>query len=595
MYKIFTVLLAFFCALLLLSLRSGRISGSGFRRVAIGTDLRAGAAVRVAGNVKRPADVELIGCGPISAGTVDIQPDAEGRYAPVFPGWGHHHYPVSTTNDSAQFFFDQGLSLYYGYHLTESYASFKEAARRDSTCAILYWGQALALGPYYNNSYTYKAPLTVQTVITRMTQLALSASPKERDLIAAVGRRYDTDTSDRHRVQLNQAYSDDMRELIGKYPGDPDVKALYIDGVMIEHAWDMWEDPFKPRPWTPELEKYCNEILAIDSVHPAALHYYIHIEEASGHASNAFISAERLQASMPGVAHMVHMASHMYQRVNSNKEGVIINDRAVAAQNVYDSIARGLKLVNTFSHYYAVQATCAMNGGMYEKGIEAANHCKEIMAGNPASLATRAYSQFLYSMPLFVQVRMGYWKGILETPVPDGALAYASILSDFARGMAFLRTGRMEEAHRCLNSLRGRLNDPILLTRRLPFSPAIEGAKVAEALLSGEILFVDGKQQEAFDIFSKAIDREGKMVYAEPKEWPLPVRQYAGLCLLKAGRTQEALTMYARDLEMNPGNGWAKVGRRQCHRAQNKPSLYSEGAAIRHAFYGGTVPSASAY
>ncbi len=588
MYKIFTVVLSLLFAFLFLSLRSGRMGTAGVHRIAIGADLRAGAAVGVT-----PGDG--FECAPPTAGMADIQPDANGRFAPVFPGWGHYHYPVSTTNDSAQFFFDQGLSLYYGYHLTESNASFKEAARRDSTCAMLYWGQALALGPYYNNSYTYKAPVLVQAVLTRMNRLAPTASPKEQDLIAAVGRRYDTDTSDRHRVELNQAYSEGMRKLIGKYPGDPDVKALYIDGVMTEHAWDMWEDPFKPRPWTPELEKYCNEILAIDSAHPAALHYYIHIEEASGHSSNAFIGAERLQASMPGVAHMVHMASHMYQRVSNNEKGVIVNDRAVAAQNVYDSLARGLKLGNTFPHYYAVQATCAMNGAMYEKGMEAANRCKEIMAGNPASLATRAYSQFLYSMPLFVRVRMGDWKGILDSPVPDSNLSYACVLSDFARGMAFLRTGKTDEAKKCLSQLQKRLNDPILLTRRLPFSATIEGAKVAEGLLSGEILFADGKQQEAFDIFNRAIAREGKMVYAEPKEWPLPVRQYAALRLLKAGRIEEANKMYARDLVMNPGNGWAKVGLRECHRAQHQPSTYAMGNKIREAFRGGTVPPASVY
>src|SRR6202012_2757704 len=99
-----------------------------------------------------------VSCGPANA-AAEIRPDATGRYAPVFPGWGHYHYKITTTNDSAQFYFDQGLSLYYGYHLTEAAASFKEATRNDSNCVMAYWGEALAMGPYYNNSYYYNMPM----------------------------------------------------------------------------------------------------------------------------------------------------------------------------------------------------------------------------------------------------------------------------------------------------------------------------------------------------------------------------------------------------------------------------------------------------
>ena len=38
------------------------------------------------------------------------------------------------------------------------------------------------------------------------------------------------------------------KALITRYPGDNDIKALYIDGVMTEHAWDMWDNSGKPRP-----------------------------------------------------------------------------------------------------------------------------------------------------------------------------------------------------------------------------------------------------------------------------------------------------------------------------------------------------------
>ena len=254
----------------------------------------------------RPADDPNRSCAPPAPtaacappGPAALSPDADGRYAPVFPGWGHYHYPVSTPDDSAQFYFDQGLSLYYSYHLTESAASFKEAEQKDSRCAMAWWGEALAMGPYYNSTYSYKMPVGVLPVLDRMNALAPAATAKEKDLIAALNQRYSTDTTDSRRTQLNAAWSQATKALITKYPGDNDIKALFIDGVMTEHAWDMWDNSGKPRPWTPELVKDCEEILKSNPDHPAALHYHIHLLEASLHPEATLPSAERLKTSCP--------------------------------------------------------------------------------------------------------------------------------------------------------------------------------------------------------------------------------------------------------------------------------------------------------
>src|SRR5579859_755726 len=285
----------------------------------------------------------VIDCSPAVAAGV-VLPDGEGRYAPVIPGWGHYHYPVSTTRDSAQYYFDQGLSLYYGYHLTESLSSFREASRRDSDCVMTYWGQALAMGPYYNSTYSYKMPSSVLPVLARMNQLAERAPAREKDLVTVMNQRYSADVTDSRRSALNRAYSEGMKGLIGKYPGDKDIKALYIDGVMTEHAWDMWDSAGAPRPWTPGLVRMCEEILAADAYHPAALHYHIHLLEASFHPEATLSSANMLKDLMPGVPHMVHMASHSYQRTGLYTNGVFINDSANAAQRRFDLTAPNLHL-----------------------------------------------------------------------------------------------------------------------------------------------------------------------------------------------------------------------------------------------------------
>ena len=79
-------------------------------------------------------------------------------------------------------------------------ASFKEAARFDSSCAMLYWAQALVMGPNYNGAPWYKMDKDVITVIETMNRNAINASPKEKDLVEAMNKKYDaTDSTDTKR------------------------------------------------------------------------------------------------------------------------------------------------------------------------------------------------------------------------------------------------------------------------------------------------------------------------------------------------------------------------------------------------------------
>ncbi|MEJ0106911.1 MAG: hypothetical protein WDO19_32145 [Bacteroidota bacterium] len=201
----------------------------------------------------------IIGCSP--GANENVYAGEDGKFITLLPGWGNHSYRITTRNDSAQIYFNQGLSMYYSYHAREAVASFKEAAKFDSSCAMIYWGQALAMGPSYNYGYTYKLNKTIPAVIEMMNRNAEHASPKERDLIHAMDSRYDlADTSDKKRKEFNIHYAAALQPLVTKYKNDPDIKALYTDAVMLIHPWDFWNNDGTPKSWTPELVQYCKDI-----------------------------------------------------------------------------------------------------------------------------------------------------------------------------------------------------------------------------------------------------------------------------------------------------------------------------------------------
>jgi tetratricopeptide (TPR) repeat protein len=511
---------------------------------------------------------DVIGCAPTSFD--EIIADENGKFISVLPGWGKYSYAVSTSNDSAQFYFNQGLNLYYSFHLKQALASFKEAARFDKTCVMAYWGQALSMGPYYNGP-SYKMSKQVPAVVKIMSSYTSNANDKEKKLIYAMQQRYSEDTTNADRLQLDKNYASAMASLIKVYPEDNDIKALYIDAVMLQHKWDFWNNKGKPKDWTPELVTFCEQIIKKEPLHPGALHYYIHVTEASKHPEVALKSANVLKDVMPGTAHMVHMASHMYQRNGQFAAGVYVNEDANAASNFVDSLLPSIgDGQNTIIHYFAVQSYCAMNAGMYEKAMPVYLRARNRVVELNGPLENLTYMQFVYMMPVMAAVRLGKWEHILASAPVDRKWKYAAILEDFAKGMAYVRSKNYKAAAVSLFRIDSNIRDSLLGVRRWVFNKPVQSCRIAADILRGELLQAQGKTYEAIAAFKRAIEEEDKLIYSEPQDWLIPSRQYLGNLFLKLNRIKEAEQVYHEDLAWHPGNGWSLLGLQKCLLAQNK-------------------------
>jgi tetratricopeptide (TPR) repeat protein len=404
-----------------------------------------------------------------------------------------------------------------------------------------------------------------------------------------------TDTADKQRNVLNSNYVDALKPLVAKYPDDLDVKALYTDAVMLVHPWSFWNNNGTPKPWTPELVRHCEDILKKDPHHPAGLHYYIHITEASRKPDVALASADSLIKLFPGIAHMVHMSSHEYERIGYYAKGVHANEEADKSLGQYASLAKGLNLSAHVPHYYAVDAYCALSGAMYKKALQKTTTLQSSV--NPTYENT--YSQYQYMYPLLAMVRMGKWQEILQdTTLIHTEWTYAGILHDFAKGMAYAKSGDYTQAEKHLSQLREKQKDSILRIRFAPhMSSPYECSIVAENILLANTTFYQKKHNETFTAINKAIRAEDSLIYAEPSLWMMPARQYKGAFLLTLNKPKEAEKVYREDLVWNPGNGWSLVGLYQALKKQGKTQelkkikeLYSNSFSEADSF-----PTVSAY
>ena len=94
---------------------------------------------------------------------------------------------------------------------------------------MAHWGIALASGPHIN--YPLVPPPAAELAWKELElaqQHASKASPVERALIEALGKRY-ANPQPEDRKPLDQAYADAMREVWKAHPTDPDVGAFFAE------------------------------------------------------------------------------------------------------------------------------------------------------------------------------------------------------------------------------------------------------------------------------------------------------------------------------------------------------------------------------
>ena len=501
-----------------------------------------------------------IRCSP---SLIDFDLTDSSNRIPLLDGWGHYRMPVTTPNDSADVYFQQGINMYYGFHIIEALASFERSVQLDSNFAMGYWGLALAYGPNIND-FGYNASPDALKAVYHAKILTTGVSEFEKSLIDAMQTRYSAD-SNQTRERLNELYAAAMKKVLERFPANPDGGALYADALMVQHPWDLYSKEYKSRVWTPEIVNTLEHVLSLYPNHPGAGHYYIHAVEASSHPEKALAVSRQLGRLMPGIAHIVHMPSHIFIRSGYYIEGEASNREAV--KRYYDYLRLYPPVVNNsplyLIHNVHMQATCANMTGNYQSSIKASMDCRNSfdssLQSTPGYLGV--FVQYVYMTPVLTQIRFGKWNDILKLQAVPTGNVYANYLFHYAKGLAYARTKNFAAASAELDSLEKLVTDPQLSAPAPSYAnPGIAGAGVAKKILAAALAEERQMLPLALNLYKAAVALEDSMIYNEPKDWVHPARQYYGNALLKAGKYGKALLVFNEDLTINPNNGWSLTG-----------------------------------
>ena len=453
-------------------------------------------------------------------------------------GLGTFTHPISSSNKDAQAFFDQGFQMMYAFANPEAIRSFREAWKRDSTCAICYWGEAWAWGSYLNGPMSAaEAPHAYAAIQKALALKDRQASAKERAFIDAMAVRYVETFDPAKRVDQDNAFAEAMGRVADAYPDDLEAATLYADALFLLEPRRGTRDVKSPS--VQRLHRVLERILAKNVHHPGACHLYVHATESTVVPERATACAEFLGRSIPGASHINHMPSHTWNEVGRWGDSVRANIEAWHSDQKA-AIGEGFAIYPSHNLHMLLYAA-SMDG----QGAIAMQAGKDY-----AKLTGDSFYQVL------TMIRFGRFDEALEVKnrpsddIPGG-------LWDFAQGYAQLKTGHADFAKVYLERVRKTAETSKASFR---FHSAKQLLGTVAGILEGEIARSAGDVNGAITVFEQAVVIEDGLAYDEPEALPFAARHWLGAALLEAKRYTDAERVYREELADHPHNGWSLVG-----------------------------------
>lgn len=267
----------------------------------------------------------------------------------LLPGMPSIQFSSNAKNQQALKFILQGIGQLHGFADYEAERSFRTAEKLEPNCLTAFWGMAMANTIFFTGSkhraYAFlkyaqdlRANKNVQVSCNSQFELALldSAWALYQPALAST----DADgvpTIDENKLN-RQGHIDALLNIMNTFPKETEAKAFYALFLWFDNEPMYSEVPLNSPdmengvPQTNkkiayEVHTVLEDLFAESPLHPAH-HYSVHLYNglklhnggmwtaANGTTAKAYEfaleSAARIGASGPGIAHLWHMAIHIY-------------------------------------------------------------------------------------------------------------------------------------------------------------------------------------------------------------------------------------------------------------------------------------------
>lgn len=268
--------------------------------------------------------------------------------------------------------FNRAVAILHSFWFDEAIKSFRAITETDPDCAIAFWGLAMSYtkiawgGPPSESQFRKGAEAARQGLIAKQY------SARERGFVEAIADYYDGESLS--HSQRASAHEKRMAKLYESYGSDNEVALFYALALLADLDPD-------DRSLSGELEagRIAEHVFALQPNHPGAAHYVIHSYDFPSLAERALPAARKYAEIAPGVAHALHMPSHIFVRLGLWQDAIRSNREALkAAEGAGDQAAA----MHTMG--YLIYAN--LQSGQDEQALRVLERARAVAHGKPDSL-----------------------------------------------------------------------------------------------------------------------------------------------------------------------------------------------------------------
>src|SRR6266566_8271233 len=471
-------------------------------------------------------------------------------------GFGKVLFRTSCT-PQAQKEFERALAQLHSFDFPETVKAFSAIPQTDPSCAIAYWGLAVAtrpnplVGPW--DAATLKRGLDA----VEKGEAIGAKTQRERDWLAAIKEFYrDFDKVDQDTRTGN--YEKAMEALTKKYPGDVEAKVF--------HALAL-NEIFDHKDMAPLL-KAISILEPLDKKypeHPGVTHYLIHSYDFAPLARKGVPVANKYAKIAPSASHAQHMPSHIYSMVGMWQESIASNLKSVAVASEYAAKAKLDGVLVGVPHSYDFMQYAHLQLGQDAKARELiGENAKISKVLGPVSAGNTARA----AVPARYALERQDWKGAAQLQPLGTPFPAAEAITHFARAMGAARSGDAAAAEADIAKLK-QLREGLLEVKQGYWAEQIEVQILgAQAWLEQ----ARSNKDEALKFMRTAADLEdGSAKHIAMENRLYPMRELLGDLLLELQQPETALTEYETSLVSTPNRLRGLYGAASAAKAANQP------------------------
>lgn len=473
------------------------------------------------------ASAALLWCTPVGAHPRSVSTDL-----------GQVEFKTSC-NAEAQAKFDLAMAYQHSFWYRAATDTFNEVLKLDPSCAIAYWGLALA---NLRNPYAPPLPAWLKDGLA-MIDKGLALGPKserEKAYLEALGTFYRDHDKQTHGVR-QVAYAKAMEALAARYPDDLEAQIYWALALAASAS--------------PADKTYANQLKAAKILepifraqpkHPGVAHYLIHAYDYPPIAKHGLEAAKRYASIAPDSPHALHMPSHIFTRLGYWQDSIDAN--AAAAR-----VAKAQGEAQDEAHALDYLVYAFLQTGRDALAAKALDELRKINPGSGRFAAPFAIS----AAPARYALERSQWAEAASLPAQPGEFAYAEAHLHFARAVGAGHMGNAAQARdeaAKLAALAGRL-------KAAKNDYWAEQVDIQHRAALAWAAWADKQYDQAIAGMTDVAEREDRTEKHVVTPGPLlPGREMLGEMLLARGKNAEALAAFEAVLVKEPNRFRAIAG-----------------------------------